>query len=188
MITIVYAHPNTDSFNHSILNSITSMLTDEGKDYNVIDLYADGFNPVLSHKELQMAQHGKTDDPLVMRYQKMLRDTTDSMIFIFPIWWGMMPAMIKGFIDKVFMKGIIYDFAPEGLMLPMLSISPTTIITTSQEDTAELEAFFNNVFIPQVLNAVGINNVHWYNCDNTSTSSREHRQAFVDNILKQLTI
>lgn len=53
MITIVYANPNPQSFNHSILNNITTVLTENGRDYNVIDLYADGFNPVLSESDME---------------------------------------------------------------------------------------------------------------------------------------
>lgn len=185
MTTIVYAHPNPKSFNHSILQSITSLLTANGDDYNVIDLYADGFNPVLTPRELELAQHGKTDDPLVKRYQEMLRNT-GYIIFIFPIWWGMMPAMIKGFIDKVFMKGIVYDTTPEGAMLPMLSADPAIIITTSQEESAVLDEFFNSVFIPQVLNPVGINRVSWHNCDDTVNESDTRRKAFIDEILVNL--
>ena len=185
MITIVYANPNPCSFNHSILESITTLLTDNGRDYNVIDLYADGFDPVLSKADLENAMHGKATDSLTERYQKMMRNT-GSMIFIFPIWWGMMPAMIKGFIDKVFMKGIIYDTSPEGAILPMLNVEPCTIITTSQEDSETLSNFFNGVFIPQVLNPVGINRVTWLNCDNVENADDSLRKAFVDEILMRV--
>lgn len=185
MITIVYANPNPDSFNHHILEAITTELTANGRDYNVIDLYADQFNPVLTMADMEKSFHGKPCDDLTDRYQKMLRNT-GKLILIFPIWWGMMPAMIKGFVDKVFTKGIIYDTAPEGALLPMLSIGPCTIITTSQEDSAELDTFFNSVFIPQVLNPVGINRVTWRNCDHVESSEPAHRKAFVDEILLQV--
>lgn len=184
MITIVYANPNPQSFNHSILSNITTVLTENGRDYNVIDLYADGFNPVLSKSDIEKSMQGNPPDALTDKYQKMMR-TTNSLIFIFPIWWGMMPAMIKGFIDKVFMKGIIYDISPEGALLPMLDIDSCTVITTSQENSAILDTFFNSVFISQVLNPVGINNVKWLNCDHVEDSDSAHRKAFVDNILVQ---
>lgn len=185
MITIVYANPNPQSFNHSILSAITTALTENGRDYNVIDLYADGFDPVLSKSDLEKSMHGKPADALTDRYQKMMR-TTSGLIFIFPIWWGMMPAMIKGFIDKVFMKGIIYDTTPEGALLPMLNVEPCTIITTSQEDSAVLDTFFNSVFIPQVLNPVGIHRVTWRNCDRVEDPNPSHRKAFIDEILLQV--
>lgn len=184
MITIVYANPNPQSFNHSILNNITTVLTENGRDYNVIDLYADGFNPVLSESDMEKYMHGTPVDKLTDRYQKMMR-TTGSLIFIFPIWWGMMPAIVKGFVDKVFMKGVMYDTTPEGALLPMLNISSCSIITSSQDDSAVLDTFFNSVFIPQVLNPVGINNVKWMNCDHVESSDSTHRKAFVDNILVQ---
>ena len=106
MITIVYCHPQTESFNCMILNYVTGCLENEGRSYDVIDLYADNFNPVLSADDLKHYAKGLSTDPLVKRYTEVLQKTTE-IIFIFPIWWGMMPAILKGFIDKTFLKGII---------------------------------------------------------------------------------
>lgn len=103
MITIIYTHPDPSSFNHAILSAITDMLTGRGDDYQVIDLYADGFSPIMTRDTLADDRSGHTDDPLVKRYIKMLQ-RTDRAIYIFPIWWGMMPAMLKGFIDRTFIK------------------------------------------------------------------------------------
>ena len=57
--------------------------------YQAIDLYADGFSPIMTRDTLADDRSGHTDDPLVKRYIKMLQ-RTDRAIYIFPIWWGMM--------------------------------------------------------------------------------------------------
>lgn len=186
MITIVYCHPYDHSFNHAILQSITDRFSGEGREYDVINLYAEGFDPVLDSENLSLYSKGRTHDEMVVRYQKALRNT-DHIIFIFPIWWGMMPAMLKGWIDKVFLKGVVYDTTPEGALMPCLSIDKTTLITTSQEVSEVLAPFINGYFIPLVLNTVGMNGVQWFNCSQTSTGSDQHRREFIDTVLDYVT-
>ncbi len=185
MITIIYCHPYDKSFNHSILQSITDQLTADGREYDVINLYGEGFNPVMDSSCLSMYSVGDTKDEMVRRYQEAITHT-DHIIFIFPIWWGMMPAMLKGFIDKVFLKGVVYDTTPEGALMPCLTIDRTTLITTSEEDTDILAPFIEGYFTPQVLNTVGMNGVQWFNCSQVSSGSNAHRQLFVDTVLDYL--
>lgn len=185
MITIVYCHPYPGSFNHEILNQVTRTFADQGKEYDVIDLYADGFNPVMERSDLALYSKGRTNDPLVQRYQKALQQA-DALVYIFPIWWGIMPAMLKGFFDKVFLKGIIYDTTPEGALMPCLDINKTLMVTTSQGPTASFESFFAGYLTPMVFNTVGMNGVTWLNCDETSTGTDAHRKQFIDGVLEKV--
>ena len=126
MITIVYCHPYDKSFNHAILNAVTKELTANGRDYQVINLYNEHFDPVLGVNDLAVYSQGKTLDEQVKHYDEMLQRTSE-IVFIFPIWWGMMPAMLKGFFDRTFLKGIIYDTTPEGALMPCLDIKRTSL-------------------------------------------------------------
>lgn len=94
--------------------------------------------------------------------------------------------MLKGWIDKVFLKGVVYDTTPEGSILPSLSISRATIITTSEEDSAVIAPFINGYFTPLVLNAVGINGVSWFNCDHVGTISKDRRDEFIARIVARI--
>ena len=185
MTTIVYCHPYDKSFNHNILEAITKQYTALGQEYDVINLYNEEFNPVLDTANLALYSKGETNDEKVRRYQKVLTNTRH-IIFMFPIWWGMMPAMLKGFIDKVFLKGIVYDSTPEGALIPCLSIPRTTLITTSEEDSEVIAPFITGYFTPLVLNTVGMNGVNWFNCDHVSSGTDEHRREFIDDVLKKL--
>lgn len=185
MITIVYCHPYDKSFNHNILEAITKQYTAFGQEYDVINLYNEDFNPVLDTANLALYSKGETNDEKVRRYQKVLENTRH-IIFMFPIWWGMMPAMLKGFIDKVFLKGIVYDTTPEGALMPCLSIPRTTLITTSEADSEVIAPFITGYFTPLVLNTVGMNGVSWFNCDHVSSGSDDHRHEFLDDVLKKL--
>lgn len=72
MITIVYCHPYDKSFNHAILNAITKELTDNGRDYQVINLYDEYFDPVLGVNDLAVYSQGKTLNEQVKHYDEML--------------------------------------------------------------------------------------------------------------------
>lgn len=183
MITVVFCHPWHGSFNYAILKYVTSRLSAQGKDYQVIDLNQDGFNPVLTQEELRQYSRGTSPDPLVQKYQSMLQ-ASDTAIFIFPIWWGMMPAILKGFFDKVLLKGVAYTEDSEGLK-PLFRIAHTYIITTSQGETRFFRPFMVDYFIPHICQAVGMNRVKWYNCERTSSGTTEHRTYFMQEVSMQ---
>ena len=187
MITIVYCHPQTESFNRMILNYVTGCLENEGRSYDVIDLYAANFNPVLSADDLKHYAKGLSTDPLVKRYTEVLQKTTE-IIFIFPIWWGMMPAIMKGFIDKTFLKGIIYDTTPEGALMPCLAIDKTILITTSEADSELFGNFMMGYFNPMVLANVGMTNAQWLNFDHSSQKTDKDRNDFLSEILKVVAV
>ena len=185
MTTIVFSHPWEGSFNRAILDGVDKKLREEKRPYQVINLIADGFNPTMTVNDLALYNRGETADPLVVKYGEILQNT-DELIIIFPIWWGMMPAIFKGFLDKVLLKGVAYNYSEEGAMLPAFDIRRTVLITTSQGPTALYRHFIEDNLIAFVLNSVGINNVKWYNCDRTAHGSRENREEFLKRVISKV--
>lgn len=185
MTTIVYAHPSDTSFNHYLLEKITSNLDAAARPYEVIDLYRDAFNPVLDSADLAIYGEGESSDPLVQRYASLLEKSTD-LIFVFPIWWGMMPAILCGFFDKVLLKGSAWTETERGAMMPGLQVSRTLIVTTSGGPTVTSSTFISGFLTPMVLESVGITGVEWYNCEFVGNTDAAHRQAFVSNLLAHL--
>lgn len=109
---IVYCHPQPGSFTAAVCDAITAQLAQRGVDYRLIDLYRDGFDPVLSAAELAQytdttARHGP-----VAQYAQDLA-WCDTLIFVYPTWWQGLPAMLKGWLDRVFLPGIAFHL-PEG--------------------------------------------------------------------------
>lgn len=185
MITIVTAHPYDKSFNRHILDEIARQFLDLGREFQLIDLYADGFQASMSTTDLAGFSRGVTKDPLVEKYQQMLRHT-EHIIFLFPVWWGMMPAIVSGFFDRTFLKGVIYDTTPEGALMPCLDIKQTTVITTSESPTAMFEPFFAGYLPSHVFDTVGMNGFRWFNCDHITSGSDAHRSEFLASVLKYL--
>ncbi len=184
MVTIVFTHPWHGSFNNAILETILTRLEEDGRKYQVIDLPKDNFHPALSQQDLALYGKGETTDPLVKKYQQMLTQT-DELIFIFPIWWGQMPAILKGFFDKLLLKGFSYKEAG-GKLVPLLNINKTFLISTSQFPTETFRPFIADYFIPYVLGSTIMGDVEWLNCDETSSGTDEHRQAFLDQVLMKI--
>ena len=104
---IIYAHPYDGSFNHAVLETATSALDKAGRSYDVVDLYADGFDPRMPAEELALFTEGGTLDPLVSHYQKLIEGAS-RIVVIAPIWWSELPAIIKGFVDKVMKQNWAY--------------------------------------------------------------------------------
>ncbi|WJE52354.1 NAD(P)H-dependent oxidoreductase [Bacillus cereus] len=110
---IVYAHPNPQSFNHAILETVKA--EQEGKDHEVRvrDLYELNFNPVLSASDFVSFSQGKT--PANIQEEQEHITWADSIIFIYPVWWAGLPAILKGYVDRVFSHGFAYTYGENGI-------------------------------------------------------------------------
>ena len=181
--TIIYAHPNKESFNHAILTKMVDALRDQP--YTVLDLYEDKFNPVHSKEELQYFSEGKAVDPLVKSYQEQLKKTTH-LVLIFPIWWYNLPAILKGFFDKVMLNQFSHINTPTGVKGLLTNIEKVTVITTSKSPTWYLKYFGGNaikkVLIKSTLKTIGINKSKWVNLDEIDQSSTEKRTKFLNRL------
>ena len=179
MVTIVFSHPWHGSFNNAILETIKTKLEKVKADYNVIDLNKDEFNPVLTEKDLAVYSKGLSTDPLIAKYQEIIRKT-DEIVFVFPIWWGTVPAILKGFFDKVLLVNFSHNY--ENGWTPLLKINKGLLVTTSQSPTENYTNTIEGWFIQQTLNPVGISNVSCINNDETSYGSQEKREAFLEKV------
>jgi len=114
-VLIVYAHPDPNSYNHAVLASVKRGLNDGGHDVSVIDLYADNYDPVLVFD----TNVQRTDlDAQTEAYQGRIAQA-EHLIFIYPVWWYGLPAVLKGFFDRVLTPGFAYDTSgrlPKGLL------------------------------------------------------------------------
>lgn len=180
MITIICTHPWKGSLNVGIADSIANKLDNEGQDYRMINLSEDDFNPNFTEGELSVYKKGDILDPLIMEYQKTLKSTTQ-LILVFPIWWGTMPAVLKGFFDKVMTYNFAFNY--ENGWTPLLTqIEKTTVITTSSSDTEMFRNSIENCFFKQMLESIGSKNNVWHNRDKINELPREEITKFIESI------
>lgn len=182
--TAILCHPYEKSFNHAILQTVRRCAEARGDRFSLIDLYADGFQPAMSREELAVYMEGRSPDPLVSRYNEILKDT-DEAVLIFPIWWYDMPAMLRGFFDKVMLPKDAYTGAEIGLS-PLRSIPKTRIFTTSSALTDHLVEIFGDpvgsIMIPHTLRMVGFHGCEWHNLGGIDSSTPAQRQEFLKNV------
>lgn len=134
---VVLAHPDEDSFNAAVAATYCETVRENGQDVVLRDLYRQGFDPVLKKSE----RPGRPDfhmSPDVQSEVDLLKGC-DVFTFIYPIWFGMPPAMTKGYVDRVIGSGVtarqIQDRGGRGL----LSGAHLFCITTSGAAEAWLD-------------------------------------------------
>lgn len=187
MTTIIYAHPWEESFNHAILEQVELTLTGNHVEYQVIDLYKDGFNPILTLEELKLYSAGKTNYALVNDYQKIIQNS-DSLIFIFPIWWYDVPAILKGFFDKVMLEKFAFleDEARNwtGLLTNIKKVNVITTASMTKELLAQNGDTIQNVLINSTLSSIGIPSeiTKWLHFGNITKSTESERHEFLSKI------
>jgi len=123
-VLIVYAHPEPTSFSGVMKDLAVETLTAAGHSVTVSDLYAQGFNPVAgAHDFTSRADPDRLDVGAEQAHAAGARGfapdvqaeidrlmAADFLLFQFPFWWYSVPAMLKGWIDRVFAYGVAYDF------------------------------------------------------------------------------
>ena len=97
-ILIIFAHPSRESFCGSILAATLEELAAQGHELDLLDLYAERFNPVLSEGEWRCYE--KSIGPEIQRYADQIH-FADGLIWIFPTWNCGLPAILKGYVDRV---------------------------------------------------------------------------------------
>lgn len=107
---VVYCHPDDQSFVRALKDRVTTTLEAQGADVRVEDLYADGFDPTFTADD--HARHLEPGiDPSLQSYADDLL-WCDTLVFVYPTWWSGQPAMLKGWIDRVWVNGVAWNLAP----------------------------------------------------------------------------
>ena len=109
---VVYAHPRPESFTAAVRDTVVEKLNAAGAELRVSDLYASGFDPVLSaenhrdYEDCDINRKGLEDEIANLEW-------CDTLIFVYPTWWYGLPAMLKGWLDRVFLPGVAFHM-PKG--------------------------------------------------------------------------
>ncbi|MDE1549300.1 NAD(P)H-dependent oxidoreductase [Jeotgalibaca caeni] len=115
---IIYAHPRKESFSYALLTRVTAALEKKNYEVEVRDLYAMNFNPILNESDMIYTKNQEfvrenSEYPEDVKVEQKLIEESELLIYLFPIWWNGMPAIMKGYIDRVFQHGFAYSFTSE---------------------------------------------------------------------------
>jgi NAD(P)H dehydrogenase (quinone) len=141
-ILVILGHPDKISFNHAIAKSCVNRLIENEHKVIFHDLYEESFNSTLDKEEIPI--DGTVDDKIRQHCQDLV--SSDGIIIIHPNWWGQPPAILKGWVDRVFRPGVAYKFIEgdngEGVPIGLLNAKVGIVFNTS--NTSEFRE--NNIF------------------------------------------
>ena len=107
-VLTVVSHPRSDSLTFQVAGRFVQGLTQAGHTYEMVDLHEIGFDPVLAGMdEPDLSATEQPYSPQVEREMERMRKH-DALAFVFPVWWWYLPAMLKGYIDRVWNNGFAY--------------------------------------------------------------------------------
>lgn len=109
---MVHCHPSPTSFTAAARDRALAGLRAAGHEVRVSDLYADGFEPALSAWERTNHLAPPDTKPAIAEYAALLT-WCEALVLVYPTWWAGQPAMLKGWIDRVWVAGVAYDL-PDG--------------------------------------------------------------------------
>ncbi len=182
---IINSHPYSKSFNYTLSREILSKLSQKHQ-ATLIDLVEDGFNPVLSANDLNLWRFGKTDDKLTTKYIELVQNC-DVLVFTFPVWWINIPAILKGFVDKVFLPNVAYHYDENHNMVPDFTGKKAIVINTMEVPRDVMNGYYNNpisnAFIKGTLNTCGIELLKHFELDTISSGGREQSTIKFNNVL-----
>ncbi len=133
---VVAAHPRSDSLTMSLARAYIEELAALGHQHTLYDLYSMGFDPILTSTEVTQSQI-RSSDPEVLQAQQDL-DAADVLTVVYPLWWLSMPAILKGYVDRVFARGFAYQ-SQQGVVHGLLSGKRCVIVTLSGAPLPVLE-------------------------------------------------
>jgi len=119
-ILLVSAHPAEDSYNAALHQAALAALIRAGHQVDHLDLYAEGFDPVLGRAERLGYHEVPTNRAPVEAYVNRLL-ATEALVFVFPVWCFGVPAILKGFFDHVFLPGVTFKLGEDGIARPALT-------------------------------------------------------------------
>jgi len=144
MIVLIVAHPRERSCNHAIARTAADRLRANGHAVMEHDLYREGFDPLLPGGEIP---RGASLPPLVARHCAEIAEA-DGIVIVHPNWWGMPPAILKGWVDRVLRPGVAYEFVAgdsgEGVPVGLLKARAALVFNTSNTEAERERTVFGD--------------------------------------------
>ncbi|MEP9308541.1 NAD(P)H-dependent oxidoreductase [Enterobacter cloacae] len=161
---IVTAHPVENSLSQSLAQRIAGKLQELGTQVEIADLHAEGFSPTMIRPDLDL-YHGDVSalpDEVLLEQQRVER--ADMLVFVFPIYWWSVPALLKGWFDRVLTVNWAYKVAEDGRIVGNLRDVPVRLVATAGSDIAGFDkhgysAAIQSQIVEGVFGFCGLKNV-----------------------------
>lgn len=128
-VLVLYCHPNPESYVGALHRTVVETLRAEGHEVDDCDLYAEGFDPVLSRVERagyhDLASNTRPVDGHVARLR-----AAEALVLVFPVWNFGLPAMLKGYFDRVFLPGVSFGLVEGKARGTLTNIRKVAVVTS----------------------------------------------------------
>jgi len=186
VISLILCHPTPGSFNHAIADRAKCTLEALGHDVALHDLYAERFAPVLPG--IEIARDGFVPD-FVARHCNEIAEAS-GIVVVHPNWWGMPPAVLTGWVDRVMRPGLAYEFlegdsgegVPSGLLKATSAVVFNTANTSPEREAEVFGDPLERIWKDCVFGLCGVNDFHRRTFSVVVTSSPEVRAAWLDEV------
>ncbi|AOP49078.1 NAD(P)H-dependent oxidoreductase [Streptomyces lydicus] len=163
-IGVYLAHPRPGSFNHAVFTAVVEELRDRGCHVLAHDLYAEGFAPVLTADETETVQSATPARDVQVELHRSEVATLDALVLVHPNWWGMPPAVLTGWVQRVLAPGVAYklgtaDGEPAGLLKAGRALVLNTSDTPADREESEFGDPLQSIWAACVLPYVGVADV-----------------------------
>lgn len=181
-ILIINGHPNPDSFNHALASAYRAGALKTGASITEINISTLRFDPNLAYGYTKRVD---LEPDLLKSLEKI--KAANHLVWIHPVWWGGLPALMKGFIDRVFLPGLTYQYRENSLFWDGLLTGKTArIITTMDQPGWYYRLVYGSPSIRQLkkstLEFCGVKPVKVSTIGIIKTASPEQRQKWLDKI------
>ncbi len=180
-VLVILGHQHPGSFCHAIAETAMEELRVAGHDVVFHDLYAERFDPILPHDEIP---RDSSLDPVVAQHCREVA-AADGYLIVHPNWWAMPPAILKGWIDRVWRQGVIYRFGPGGVESLVAGRKAVVFTTSNTPRDDELRLFgdpLENLWKACIFNFVGIHDFVRRNFESIIMSTLEQRKAWLEEV------
>ncbi len=192
-ILVVYCHPVPDSFGASLRDTVVQAARAAGHSVDLIDLYAEGFEPVMRESERRSYHSDDLPASLPNRHVERLR-ACDGVILVYPTWWMSPPAMLKGWFDRIWRPGVAFANA-ETLsgMKPLLThirliFAVSTLGAPWWYWTFVLRNPGRNVLLRSLKSCCNARcKTQWLSLHNMDSCSAAQRARFLSKVAKQVS-
>ncbi|PYC88289.1 NAD(P)H dehydrogenase [Streptomyces tateyamensis] len=183
-IGVYLAHPRPGSFNHALFEAVVDELRGRGCEVRAHDLCEEGFEPLLTAAETGTVAAARTATDRQLALHRAEVATLDGLVLIHPNWWGMPPAVLVGWVQRVLVPGVAYklgtaDGEPAGLLRAGRALVLNTSDTPEAREHAEFGDPLERIWAACVLPYVGVHEVRRTVFRTVTDSSPEQRAAWL---------
>ncbi len=181
-VLLIYCHPNPKSFNHAIRERLEEELKANGAEVRTRDLYQIKFDSVLDAEDFTEMKSGKI--PADISAEQAEVSWADRLAFVYPLWWFDRPAMLKGYIDRVYSYGFAFKYDEAGAVGLLPHKKSLVIVTTGTPEAglAHVKEVLPISMKDGTLKFCGVKDVSWKMFYGVVAATDAERKAMLEEI------